>query len=259
MLHVKNFSFSFSAAERPALQHIAFGLEEGDYLSIIGPNGAGKSTLLKCLMRLHEYGRTSGKIVLKGRDLQDYGQRELARVAAYVPQAGGRIPPFTVEELLRLSRYPHSPSAPGLNAQDREAVAFALGLTRMEGLARRPLKSLSGGERQKAFVAAALAQKTAILLLDEPASFLDPKHAADLNQLLKTLNQEHGLTLLTVTHDLNHPQTMGGKALVLREGSQLFFGTASELPQSGLLEAAYQHEFLYMQHPRSGKTLILAE
>ncbi len=257
MLRVRDFSFAFDGP--PTLHGISFSLGDGGYLSIIGPNGAGKSTLLKCLMRLHERGQGSGEILVDGRPLAEYGQRELARLIGYVPQAGGWIPPFTVEELLRLSRYPYSRSTISLGAKDREAVGKALALTGMEALADRPLRNISGGERQKAFLAAALAQETRILLLDEPASFLDPKHAADLHHLLKRLNQEQGLTMLTVTHDLNHPLAAGGLALALRQGRQVFFGPVEGLLENGILEAAYQHEFTYFIHPRTGRPAVLAE
>jgi len=177
----------------------------------------------------------------------------------YVPQAGGWIPPFTVEELLRLSRYPYASLTGGLSAADLLAVRKALELTELTGLARRSLRSLSGGERQRAFLAAALAQETPMLLLDEPASFLDPRHAADLNALLKKLHQEQGLSLFTVTHDLNHPLDAGGLVLVLREGRQLFFGPSELLLQNGVLEEAYQHRFTYFAHPKSGRPAILAD
>jgi len=257
MLRIENFSFSLDG--RLILDNLDFAVPGGVYLSIIGPNGAGKSTLLKCLMRLHERGRTQGGIVIQGRPLAEYGQKNLARTLAYVPQAGGWIPPFTVEELSRLSRYPYAALTGGLSAADLLAVRKALELTELTGLARRSLRSLSGGERQRAFLAAALAQETPMLLLDEPASFLDPRHAADLNALLKKLHQEQGLSLFTVTHDLNHPLAAGGLVLVLREGRQIFFGPAEELLRNGVLERAYQHQFTYFSHPKSGRPAILAD
>ena len=204
MLRLKNFSFIIEG--RPILDRLDFAVPEGVYLSVIGPNGAGKSTLLKCLLRLHERGRAQGEIEIQGRPLSEYGQKNLARTLSYVPQAGGWVPPFTVEELLRLSRYPYLPLTGAFSAADNLAVQKALELAELTALAGRPLRSLSGGERQRAFMAAALAQETPVLLLDEPASFLDPKHAADLNALLKKLHRDQGLSLITVTHDLNHPQ-----------------------------------------------------
>ena len=257
MLNLKDFTFTLDG--RPILDHLEFTIPEGGYLSVIGPNGAGKSTLLKCLMRLHERGLAQGEISIQGRPLSEYGQKKLARILAYVPQAGGWIPPFTVEELLRLSRYPYVPLTGGFSSTDLLAVRKALELTELTALAGRPLRSLSGGERQRAFLAAALAQDTPVLLLDEPASFLDPKHAAGLNALLKRLHREQGLSLITVTHDLNHPLDAGGLVLVLREGRQLFFGPAEELLRNGVLELAYQHQFTYFPHPGSGRPTILAD
>lgn len=257
MIRTENYSFAFSG-QNFILKDISFEVEQGEYLSIIGPNGAGKSTLLKCLLRLHDRGNSQGNIYIKGHPLSEYGQKELARVVGYVPQAGGWIPPFTVRELLRLSRYPYADTASGLNTRDLEAVDRALELTNLGPLASRSLKTLSGGERQKAYLAAALAQETEVMLLDEPASFLDPRHVADLDHLLRELNRQHGLTMITVTHDLNHPARLGGRVLILQDGQRLFHGPVSGLT-SGVLEEAYQHKFLYLTHPQREGPVIMAE
>jgi len=257
MLRVHDFSFFFDG--KPVLQGLDFSLPQRGCLSIIGPNGAGKSTLLKCLLRLHERGRSSGEIRVKGKDIAAYGQQELARVISYVPQAGGWIPPFTVEEFLRLSRYPYGSLGPEAREEACRAAAEAMALTGTEVFAGRSLKTLSGGERQKVYLAAALAQEAELMLLDEPASFLDPRHAAELHALLRTLNRERGLAMMTVTHDLNHPLSAGGDVLVLREGRQLFFGPVTELLPSGVLEKAYNHEFTYVQHPRTGRPVVLVD
>ena len=257
MLRVRDFSFAFNG--RPALQGLDFSLPQAGCLSVIGPNGAGKSTLLKCLLRLHEQGRSSGEIRVKGRELAAYGQRELARVISYVPQAGGWIPPFTVEGFLRLSRYSYGFSGPVAREAAGRAAAGAMSVTGTESLADRSLKSLSGGERQKVYLAAALAQEAELMLLDEPAAFLDPRHAAELHGLLRSLNRDQGLSMVTVTHDLNHPLSAGGDVLVLREGRQLFFGPVADMLPSGVLEKAYHHEFSYVQHPRTGRPVVLAD
>lgn len=256
-LSCKDFGFSLSGV--PLLRGISFDLEKGAYLSIIGPNGSGKSTLLKCLLRLHDAGRTSGEARVWGRTLSSFTQRELARLIGYVPQAGGRIPPFTVSEFLKLSRYPYGLRQNALHSEDDQSLAEAFALTGTGHLAAKRLDALSGGERQKAFLAAALAQETDILLLDEPASFLDPKHAAELNALLKRLNSERNLTILTVTHDLNHPLDVGGQALVLRHAAQIYFGPSEDLCGRGILEEAFGHTFTYLTHPETKKTLVLAE
>lgn len=264
MLQLRNFSYVCNG--KTILEDIGFSLSSGAYLSIIGPNGAGKSTLLKSLLRLHEDGEYGGSILLEGRELAAYSQRELARIIAYVPQAGGWVPPYTVEEFLKLSRYPYSslgslgsPLGGGWREEDRAAVRRALCLTGTEGFAGRLLSELSGGERQRAFIAAALAQESRIMLLDEPTAFLDPKHAADLAALFKKLNHGEGLTMLVVTHDLNQPLDAGGQVLVLRRGRQLFFGPAGSLMEPGILEETYKHRFTRFHHPQTGRPVILPE
>jgi iron complex transport system ATP-binding protein len=129
----------------------------------------------------------------------------------------------------------------------------------MNSLESRRLDTLSGGERQRAYLAAALAQETGLLLLDEPASFLDPKHAAELNRLLKMLNREQGLTMVTVTHDLNHPLDVGGEILVLRKGRQIYYGSADALEHKGILEDAFAHSFTYLRHPATDKPVVLPD
>jgi iron complex transport system ATP-binding protein len=257
MLTVKDYYFSIG--DKEILKGVDFSIPRGAYLSILGPNGAGKSTLLKCLLRLQEKGKSQGEILVFDHKVESYSQKELARLISYVPQAGGWIPPFTVFELCKLSRFPYSTHLSSLTEKDYQAVAKALELTNLVSMKDRPLKTLSGGERQKAFLAAALAQDTPIMLLDEPMSFLDPHHTSDLEKLLINLNQTEGLTMLSVTHDLNHPFKSNGYALILVDGKAEYFGVVEGLLKKGVLEEAFNHEFVRLSHPGTGRPVILAE
>ncbi|MDR2366561.1 MAG: ABC transporter ATP-binding protein [Deltaproteobacteria bacterium] len=256
ILEASRFSFWIDKAN--ILRDISFAVRRGEFLSIVGPNGAGKSTLLKCLLRLHQGGRSEGTITVAGRDLGSYGQRQLAKAISYVPQPGGWIPPFTVREFAKLSRFPHASTVAGLSPSDELAVDQALESVGMTGMANRNLKTMSGGERQKAYLAAALAQGAGIMLLDEPAASLDPRHASELAALLEKLNRGQGLTVVMVTHDLNHPLRAGGLALVLAEGERRYFGPASGLLENGVLEKAFRHGFLYLDHPDGRGRLVVA-
>jgi iron complex transport system ATP-binding protein len=257
MLTVKDYHFSIG--DKEILKGVNFSIPKGAYLSVMGPNGAGKSTLLKCLLRLHDKGVSQGEILIMDKPIMSYNQKQLAKLISYVPQAGGWIPPFTIVELLKLSRFPYSTSISSLTKKDYEAVDRALALTSLESMATRPLKTLSGGERQKAFLAAALAQGTPIMLLDEPNSFLDPHHTSEMEKLLIHLNHDEKLTMISVTHDLNHPVKSGGYALILQNGKNLFFGEVGGLLGHGVLEEAFNHEFVYLTHPKTGRSVILAE
>jgi iron complex transport system ATP-binding protein len=257
MLKAEHLSFFLNG--RALLEDINFSMERGECLFVIGPNGAGKTTLLRSLLRLHEGGRCAGRVEMAGRDAEGLSRRDLARIASYAPQDGGPVPPFTVEEFLQLSRYPYVPPSGELSGADREAVSRALSLTGLEGQASVLLRRLSGGGRRRVFLAAALAQETQIMLLDEPSAFLDPKHEAELHLLLKRLNREQGLTTVTVTHNLNHPLDAGGKVLALKEGRALFFGTGEELVRGDLLRELFDHGFSVLHHPGSGRPLLAAD
>lgn len=251
-------SFSFAYASREVLKDVSFALPRGEWLSILGPNGSGKSTLLKNMLRLIEGGKMSGELLVHGRPLSDYSQRELARLLAYVPQAGGRIPPFTVADFVNLSRYPFGYRANiRQNQPPRESLA-AMEMTNTLHLADRRLDALSGGQRQRVYLAAALAQDSDILLLDEPASFLDPRHAWEMGESLKKLHKDRFFTIITVTHDLSQPLDAGGQVLVLAEGRQIYFGPVENLVHGGILEKAFNYQFSWLTHPRTNKPLVVA-
>lgn len=231
---------------QPVLSDVSFNIGAGEYTVVVGPNGAGKTTLLRCLVRiLHG----EGTIELEGRPLQSYRQRDLARQLAYVPQAGNWAAPYTVEQFVAMGRYPHvSPFSP-LGREDHRAVRGAMERTCTLQFADRMLDTLSGGERQKVGIAAALAQGARLLLLDEPTTFLDYRHQAEVLTLLREANREAGVTILAVTHDLNHAALEADRAVALRDGRIAYCGTARDLMQPDVLRRVYATELLLIQHP----------
>lgn len=257
-------NFSYHQGSKTILNGLNFTVKQGELLSIIGPNGAGKSTLLKCIIRINSLRNSSGSAQLAGKALQKYNQKALARLVSYVPQATGEIPPFTVAEFINFSRYAYN-SAFSFNTNDiaknKQALAVterAMELTGVQNFASRQLSSLSGGERQKVYVAAALAQDTPLMLLDEPTSFLDPRHAFELKALLQKLMQQQTLSILHVTHDLNFPLEVGGNTLILANGEQLYLGDSAGISTEGVLEHAFKHKFIRLKHPQNGKAIVFA-
>ena len=246
--------FSFRLGEKQILQEISFQVAEGEYLSIIGPNGAGKTTLLKCLIGIYTVGQ--GGIRWFGRPLEEYRRRQLARRISYVPQADGRLPPFTVEEFVLLGRYPYLSPFTTIRPWDRQAAQEAMEATQVADLADRLLETLSGGERQKVFLAAALAQGADVLLLDEPTTFLDYHHQAEIRALLRRLNAA-GRTILAVTHDVNPAALDSQRILALREGRIAFCGPPEHLMQPEVLRNIYSAELLLMPHPSTGQPIIV--
>jgi len=250
-------NFSFSIRNNVILKDISFGVNKGDYFSIIGPNGAGKTTLLKCLMRIYTGGK--GTIILDGKSLNSYTQKELAKLISYVPQSDGRSMDFTVNEFVMMGRYPYFSPFSSVSKKDREAVSEALVSTETEYLAYRYLNTLSGGERQSVFIAAAIAQGSKIFLLDEPTTSLDPKHQSDIQKILKRINSEHGITIVSVTHDINNAILLSNHIIVLKEGTVAFSGSPSEVMCNEVLERIYEKTFLFIDHPVTGQPVIIPE
>ncbi len=254
-IHIRNFSYAVNGAR--ILHEVSLEARAGEFLSIIGPNGAGKTTLIKCLVRINTGG--TGKISLDGRSLASFGQKELARVLGYVPQADGRGLPFGVEEFVLMGRYPYQGPFMRVKETDRRAVREALELTGTAHLAGRSLDTLSGGERQGVFIAAALAQGTRGLLLDEPTTFLDPKHVSDIHTILRRVNRERGITVVMVTHDINGAAMLSDCIAVLKSGRLVTVGPAESIMTNDVLERVYDKPFLFVNHPVTGQRLIVPE
>jgi len=249
--------FSFAIGEKTVLDSVSLTVFEDEYLSVIGPNGAGKTTLLKCLLRIHTGG--SGSITLKGKPIEQYSRKALALLMSYVPQGNGSRLPFTVEEFVMMGRYPHLSPFTTFTPDDRKAVRDALCLTGAMELANRRMYTLSGGERQTVFIAAALAQGAPIMLLDEPATFLDPRHEAEINGVLKKIRKEAGVTIITVTHNINSAALDGDRVAILKNGAVAFMGNALDIMSNDVLEPVYGKSFTFVRHPATGENVIVPD
>jgi iron complex transport system ATP-binding protein len=196
---------------------------------------------IKCVNRV--LADWSGEIVLFGSPTRSLSQRKLATLVGYVPQPDGRSLPFTVEEFTMMGRYPYLSPFTFVSREDREMVRETLRQTGIERLAERHMNSLSGGERQTAFISAALVQGARLLLLDEPTAFLDYKHQVECSVLLKRMNREFGVTVISVTHDINHAITQSDRVLALRDGRLRFDGDPHVLVLGDTLQAVYETPF----------------
>jgi iron complex transport system ATP-binding protein len=254
IIEAENLSLSLN--KKAILHDISLTITQGERLAIVGPNGAGKTTLLKCLARLLD---SSGTIKLLDRRIADYSQKELARIMAYVPQLDGTSLSFTVKEFVLMGRYPHLSPFSTLGPEDHWMADHALTLTDTRQFVDRSLDTLSTGERQKVFIAASVAQGANILLLDEPMAFLDPRYQVQIQRLLQQLNYEHGITLLTVTHDINAAIAYSTRIIALKQGALIFTGTPETFADNQVLETIYQQRFLFTHHPQTGHLIAMAE
>ncbi|MDR0871761.1 MAG: ABC transporter ATP-binding protein [Planctomycetaceae bacterium] len=237
------------------LNNVSFDAAEGEYLTIIGPNGAGKSTLLKCLDRI--LADWTGNIALNGTPVREVSRKELSRKMAYVQQSVPSGFSFTVQQLVEMGRYPHLKPLSPLSEEDEIVTDEAMEKMNIRHLANRFAETLSGGEMQKVHIAAALAQQADILLLDEPTTYLDYKHQSEIGQILRTLNQKHGKTIIEVTHDVNRAVLDATHVIALTSGSVVFDGTPQYLMEPVHLRSIYGIDFQLVNHPALPLKLVV--
>ena len=246
-----------AAAQSPVLRNISLKISSGEVLGILGPNGSGKSTLLKILMRILIPQR--GKVELFGQPHAAFSQAEISRHVAFVPQETQQAFPFTINEMVLMGRYPHHNRTWGLGwegAQDRAVAMQAMRDLDVFHLGTRLITNVSGGERQRAVIARALAQEPEILLLDEPTAFLDLHHQLEIARIIRRLNRERGLTVVLVSHDLNLASQYCDRLVLLREGEIVTMGSPEEVIARESLEPVYGCPVLLDQHPQTGKPRV---
>ena len=240
---VHAISFDY-APSTPVLSGISLEVNRGEMWAIIGKNGCGKSTLLKCMGNMLQV--VGGMIAINGRAIQSYRPMDLAKLVAYVPQASGRmLPPYSVSDFIMLGRFPYQGFFALPSAEDKQIVRYVLDLTDTSELVNRAMNTLSGGELQRVFLAAAVAQKTDILLLDEPMSFLDPLHQEMIHRSLSRIHDEFNTTIITVTHDVNVALNRFSHVCALTKGKPFFIGTTEKFKDNAgdLLREIYSIKF----------------
>ncbi len=228
------------------LAEVTFELPAGEILSIVGPNGSGKTTLLLAVLGLLP--TSAGRVLLTGRDVRTMPPRTRARLAAYVPQGQTDVPAFHVRDIVAGGRYAFVGPAGRLSRADEQAVEAAIARFGLGALAGRAFNGLSGGERQKTLIAAALAQDPQILCLDEPNTALDPAHQVELLATLRDLHAD-GRTVIVVSHDLRLPAALGGHVLALRAGRVAAFGRATDVLTPDTLSLVYGAPFVLAALP----------
>lgn len=229
----------FSYGREPVIDDVSLSVAAGDMLGVIGPNGSGKSTLLRLLSGVLQ--PAGGRIRINGRPLPAYSRRTLGQTVAVVPQDTLIEFPFSVTEVVLMGRSPHLGGFAFEGDRDLQVAHNAMQRTGVLALAQRSIHELSGGERQRVILARALAQEASILLLDEPAAFLDIRHQVEIYDLLHDLQRE-GKGIITVLHDLNLAGLYCDRLLLLQDGRAAKTGTPQEVITYSTLTAVYEIE-----------------
>ena len=221
---------------RAVLRGACLGVAPGEVVSLLGVNGAGKSTLLRVMLGLLR--PDAGDVRLQGRALDSLSRRELARRVAYVPQGHVTPFPYTVRDVVVMGRLPHSGLSRAPSPADHEAVDHVLARLAIAHLAERSYTEVSGGERQLAVIARALAQGARLLVMDEPATGLDYGNQLRLLALLKDLARE-GYGVLKSTHHPEHVLLGSDRVAILRDGRITADGAPVEVLTSPALKDLY--------------------
>ncbi len=231
----------------PVFQDFGLKIPDGKITTLIGANGSGKSTILKTMARL--IFPTEGTVYLEGKAIHSMPTKLVAQKLALLPQGAQTPSGITVRELAEYGRYPHRTRLSGLTGEDEKIVRWALACTNMTELAERELDQLSGGQRQRGWIAMALAQKTGLLFLDEPTTYLDISHQLEILQLLRQLNEEQGVTVVMVLHDLNHAIMFSDHLVTIKDGRKYAEGTPEEVVTPQMLREVFCVEAEVIRHP----------
>lgn len=233
MLELKNIRVVKNKKE--ILKNVTVSLKPHTLTVVIGKNGSGKSTLLSCLTGESKY---QGTIHFDDKDLALMPKRQRAAYISFLPQSLPSVP-ITVENLVAMGRTPYVDMGKNLSEKDEEQIEKAIADTGIETIRHKKLTEISGGEKQRAYIAMVLAQNTRVIALDEPTTYMDIQFQKELRSLLTELKEKHKKTLITVMHDLSMAAEIADCIILLDEGRVVFSGEKEGVLQSGKIESIF--------------------
>ena len=223
MENIKLENFSTGYKNKIIIKPMNLSIKSDNWLGIIGANGSGKSTLVRAICRIIK--PFEGKVFLKGKDLNKLSNRYISQKISFLPQGTNPNLLISVNDLVALGRSPYKKFWDfDLNKKDKSIIEDSLKLVDIFDLKECLLNEISGGQRQRAFLALALAQETEIIILDEPTNYLDINHQIKFLKILKDLQLKKNLTIITVLHDLNLTARFSDNIAALKKGVLLEVG-----------------------------------
>ncbi len=273
MLRAADVTFAYRGAARPVLRGVSLEVPADGFVGILGPNGSGKTTLLRVLSGTIR--PSSGRVTLDGVDVARIARQQLARRMAVVPQETRLAFDFTVLEVVLMGRYPHLGQFEVEGPADVAIARDALAATGTDDLADRQFTSLSGGEKQRVIIAAALAQVAPpsgsdphqfaarvgsdprLLLLDEPTAALDLAYQLEIAHLLQELQQRHQIGIAVSTHDLNFAAALCRSLVLLKDGQVLAAGATADVLTPDLISQLYGVRADVTRHAGAGHLVIV--
>ncbi len=233
MIRIEDLYASYDGEE--ILHGVDAEFPKGKISVLIGPNGCGKSTTVKSILRLDP--DFSGRISIDGQDISELSQNELAKKISYVSQ-NRNVPDISVYNMVMHGRFPYLSYPRRYRKEDREIVSRAIETAGLSEFADRKLENLSGGQRQKAYMAMALAQDTDVIIMDEPTTFLDVKNQFEMMDHARKLTKE-GKTVIMILHDMEAVLRYADHVVLMQDGRDVLSGSAEEVLRSKELEEVF--------------------
>ncbi len=247
VLKVDNLDFSYEENHKKTLSNINFSVSRGNFLGIIGPNGSGKTTLLKIISGILKPSR--GKITVFGKELANLSIEKIAQFTSVVPQETSVIFDFKVKEVVFMGRLPFISRINGETIEDYEISREAMERAKCLSLAEKNIHEISGGEKQRVFIAKALAQTPQLLLLDEFTSHLDINYKHEVVKFFKKVLENDKIIIISAFHDLNLASILSNRLILLNEGKIEKIGTPQDVINEDIFEKVYGTRPTIINHP----------
>jgi ABC-type cobalamin/Fe3+-siderophores transport system ATPase subunit len=248
ILDIRNLSAGYDGGF--VISGIDLEVGSGEFVAVLGRNGSGKSTLIRAALGLLPNVR--GQVLLGSRDVGRLPRRQIAGLVAYVPQFIEPVFEFTVRDIVRMGRYARQSRLGAPAGGDDEAIDEALSLVGLSGLSSKRLGHLSGGEKQRVFIARALAQDTPLLLLDEPSLHLDISYQVEIYGLLKRLQREKGKAVLAAEHNINLAALHADRLVLIKDGEMAEAGTPAEMLTAETVRRIFGADVDIRENPHTG-------
>ena len=229
IIRANHLTFTYTGAPKPSVQDISVDISSGEFVVLTGPSGCGKTTICRCLNGLipnFYSGDFAGELVVDGMNVKEHTTAELAAHVGLVFQnPENQLFSLSIERDVAFG-----PENMGLSRDvTRKRVDWALDATGITDLKDKPPYELSGGQQQRAAIAAVLAMQPKVIILDEPTSFLDPKSALEILEVVSTLNEQLGITIVLVEHRLDIVSRHANRVIVMDDGKIVLDGTPRDV------------------------------
>lgn len=255
MLQAADLSFSYSRHDRPVLSDVSLNVARGGVVGLLGPNGSGKTTLLRLLAGMLR--PSHGRVMLDGQPIAEMTRQHIARRLAMVPQDTHTAFDYSVLDMVLMGRYPHLGAFTLESDRDIAIAREALDATGTRPFESRLFSTLSGGEKQRVVIAAALAQSAEVLLLDEPTTALDLGYQFEIAAVLRRLNQERGTTMIVSSHDLNLIAALCQHVVMLKDGHVIAQGATTDTLTPANIQRLYGVDADVRFHEQAGHLTVV--